>query len=90
MKDVLQKIAGECPTMLQSDQIDELITLVAAMDREALTWQFRSYPTRFPIDFTPQFLSTTSLDELRHIFVAVCLQNQRMPMPEQFSSPVAA
>ena len=33
----------------------------------------------FPLDFTEQFLSQTSLDRLRHIFVALCLQQQHVP-----------
>ncbi len=65
--------------MLQSHQIDELITLVSVLDRDALVNQFQTYQASFPIDFTPDFLSRTELDRLRHIFVALCLQNQRLP-----------
>jgi hypothetical protein len=65
--------------MLCSEQIEELITLVAAMDHRTLVERFRTYPARFPIDFTDDFLRRTPLDRLRHIFVAMCLQNQRMP-----------
>ena len=65
--------------MLQSHQIDELITLVSALDRDTLVGQFRAYRGTFPIDFTSDFLSHTEIDRLRHIFVALCLQNQRLP-----------
>ena len=65
--------------MLQSDQVEELIRLVWDLDRSALTRQFQEYPARFPIDFTEEFLAETPLDRLRHIFVAMCLQNQRLP-----------
>ncbi len=65
--------------MLMSDQVDELICLVAAMDRQALVRQLSQYRASFPIDFTPEFLETTPLDRLRHIFVALCLQCQQMP-----------
>lgn len=65
--------------MLTSDNIDELIILVWNLDRAALVRQFHEYPATFPIDFTPDFLEQTPLERLRHIFVALCLQHQRMP-----------
>lgn len=65
--------------MLGSEQLEELVSLINAMDRATLTEQFRAYPTRFPLDLTDEFLQTASIDRLRHIFLALCLQNQRMP-----------
>jgi hypothetical protein len=65
--------------MLQSHQIEELICLVAALDRPALVRQIRHYRAHFPVDFTQQFLDNTPLDRLRHIFLALCLQCQQMP-----------
>lgn len=65
--------------MLQPEQVEELICLVAALDRPALVRQFQQFRTRFPLDFTPDFLATTDLERLRHIFVAVCLQSQQVP-----------
>ena len=65
--------------MLGSAQIEDLMTLVASLDRAALVNQFQKYPGKFPVDFTDDFLARTSLDKLRHIFVAMCLQNQRLP-----------
>jgi esterase/lipase superfamily enzyme len=65
--------------MLASDQIEALISLVGSLDRQTLVEQFASYRGSFPLDFTPQFLAGLSLDRLRHIFLAVCLQNQRLP-----------
>ena len=65
--------------MLLPDQVEELICLVSSLDRAALTHQFRAFRGSFPIDFTPDFLATTDLDRLRHIFVALCLQCQQMP-----------
>ena len=65
--------------MLHNDQVEELITLVFSLDREALVEQFVQYPARFPIDFTPQFLQQTPLERLQHIFIALCLQTQQMP-----------
>lgn len=71
--------------MLQAEQIEELMSLVAAMDRPTLVRLIAEHQGSFPLDFTPQFLSTIDLERLRHIFVAVCLQCQRMP-----SSPAPA
>ena len=65
--------------MLQSHQIDDLITLVSALDRDALLEQFHTYRANFPVDFTDDFLNDLPLDRMRHIFVAICLQTQRMP-----------
>ncbi len=65
--------------MLASDQVEALIGLVGSLDRASLLGQFASYRGNFPLDFTPDFLASASLDRLRHIFLAVCLQNQRLP-----------
>ena len=65
--------------MLQTHQIEELICLVSALDRESLVRQFLSYRATFPVDFTEDFLNALDLDRLRHIFMALCLQSQRLP-----------
>ena len=65
--------------MLMPCQIEELIMLVGSLDRATLIQQFDQYQAAFPLDFTPEFLHSTPLERLRHIFVAVCLQSQRMP-----------
>ncbi len=65
--------------MLQSHQIDDLLTLVSGLDRHALLNHFHTYRANFPLDFTDGFLETQPLERLRHIFVAVCLQTQRLP-----------
>jgi hypothetical protein len=66
--------------MLRSQEVEQLISAVSAMDRHALIDQFHTYRASFPLDFTPQFLTSASLDQLRHIFVAVCLQSQHLPV----------
>ena len=65
--------------MLQSPQIEELICLASALDRPALTRQFQSFRGNFPVDLTAEFLEKLSVDRLRHIFVALCLQNHHVP-----------
>jgi hypothetical protein len=68
--------------MLASEQVDELICQVATWDRQKLTREFFAFESRFPLDFTPEFLSALSVDRLRHLFLAVCLQNQKMQRAE--------
>ena len=68
--------------MLEADQIDELICTVAVFDRDMLMHAFREYPSPFPLDFTTEFLETTPLDRLRHIFLALCLQCKHLPQME--------
>ena len=65
--------------MLQAEQIEELICLVSALDRENLIRQFSNYRGAFPLDFTAEFLERAPLERLRHIFVAICLQSQMLP-----------
>src|SRR2546421_177501 len=50
--------------MLMPHQIEELIVLVGAMDRPALVRQFGEFRAGFPLDFTPEFLRSASLDRL--------------------------
>ena len=65
--------------MLQSHQIEELMTLVSSLDRAALVNHFRTYRASFPVDFTADYLDRMPVEKLRHIFVAMCMQSQRMP-----------
>ncbi len=65
--------------MLQEPQIEDLICLVSTLDRTALTRQFLNFHGSFPVDFTPDFLEKLSVERLRHIFMALCLQNQHLP-----------
>ncbi|HEY7116960.1 MAG TPA: hypothetical protein VH475_10260 [Tepidisphaeraceae bacterium] len=65
--------------MLESGQVEELICLVSSLDKPALTRQFLSFQGSFPVDFTPEFLDQLTVERMRHIFVALCLQAQRLP-----------
>ena len=65
--------------MLEAHQVEELICMVSAMDRQDLARQFRASRATFPVDFTDEFLENTPLERLRHIFVALCLQCQHVP-----------
>jgi hypothetical protein len=65
--------------MLANEQVEELICLLATWQRRALTDGLLDFNGKFPVDFTPEFLSNLSVDRMRHIYLALCLQNQRMP-----------
>lgn len=65
--------------MLHAEQVEELIRLVSALDRDLLITNIQSFRADFPVDFTPEFLKGLSVDRLRHIFLALCLQTQRLP-----------
>jgi hypothetical protein len=65
--------------MLESHQVEELISVVASLDKPTLTKQFLAFRGNFPVDFTPEFLETLSVERLRHIYVALCLQAQHLP-----------
>ncbi len=65
--------------MLHANQVEELILVVSSLDRAGLVRQFRQYPASFPVDLTSDFLEVQPLDRLRHLFVALCLQSQKMP-----------
>ena len=65
--------------MLASDQIEELICVLSTWDRETLVSQFSAFRSSFPVDFTPEFLGQLSVERLRHVFLAMCLQNQHLP-----------
>jgi hypothetical protein len=64
---------------LHSDKVEELMSLVNALSREALLEQFRIYRPTFPVDFTREFLDSQTIEQLRHLFLAMCLQSRRMP-----------
>ncbi len=76
--------------MLGSEQIEELICVIAAFDRETLVKHINSYKACFPLDFTPEFLASHPLERLRHIFLAVCLHTKRMPELASITTPEAA
>jgi hypothetical protein len=65
--------------MLESHQVEELICVVASLDKAMLTEQFLNFQGTFPVDFTPEFLQALPLERMRHIFVALCLQAQKLP-----------
>jgi hypothetical protein len=65
--------------VLSPSQIESLVADIGSMDRAVLRHHFRRYPARFPIDLSEDFLNSASVERLRHIFLAICLQTGRMP-----------
>ncbi len=65
--------------MLAHNDINELLCLLAGWDRATLVSHLASYPSSFPVDFSHEFLAEQSVDRLRHVLFALCIQNSRMP-----------
>jgi hypothetical protein len=65
--------------MLHAQQVEELVNLVTAMSRQTLIDQFRTYRASFPVDFTREYLEAQDIEQLKHLFLALCLQTQCMP-----------
>lgn len=65
--------------MLHAAEVESLCTLIAALDRPAVTWQLRHFKARFPLDFSSDFLASEPLDRLRHILFGLCLHTQKLP-----------
>ncbi len=65
--------------MLNAHQVEELICIVSSMDRPGLTHHLLQFRGSFPVDFTVEFLDNLSLERIRHIYVALCMQNHHLP-----------
>ena len=65
--------------MLDALQVEELVSIIGAMDRQSLLMQFQTFRASFPVDFTREYLEKQTTEQLRHLFLAMCLQSQRMP-----------
>jgi len=56
---------------------DDLIGLIAAMDRRRVLREILQFRGRFRLDFTPAFLAAQTLEQLRHILLSAKLQDRR-------------
>lgn len=65
--------------MLAPDDVEQLVAYTQHADRAMLIRHFRNCPAPFPVDFTDTFLTTLSIDRLRHLFLALCLQARYLP-----------
>lgn len=69
--------------MLHTEQLEELICIVSVLDRPTLIKQFQQFPATFPVDLTPDFLEELPIEQVRHIFLALCLQCRKLPRLEE-------
>ncbi len=58
---------------MQAQQVEKLVTDIASMDRGMLVKMLRGLDCDFQIDFTDDFLSTLSIERLRHVVLAASL-----------------
>ena len=65
--------------MFTPHQTQQVLEIIRRLDRPAIVEQLRTCPTRFPLVFTTEWLSAQPIDELRHVFAAVCLQCEIIP-----------
>ena len=68
--------------MLDPQQVEEVMCIISAMNREAVIDRLRSFRGGFPVDFTREFLADLPTDRLQHIYAALCLQSRAMPDEE--------
>ena len=60
----------------KSPSAEKLTTNLAGMSRSQLKRKLLSLKTRFPLDFTEQFLDSLSSDKLRHILLAALINSR--------------
>ena len=66
-------------------QGQDLADKLQTMDRVSLIRMLRGFHCEFDLDFTEDFLKTTSLARLRHIVLAAILQARRVGGPKRRS-----
>ena len=67
--------------MLTQAQLQQAVATIGTLDRREVISQMRAADLPFPVDFTPEWIDGRSIDELRHVFAAICLQCDVMPAP---------
>ncbi len=65
--------------MMHPDQIEELICLISSLDRPTLIHQLLEFQADFPVDFSGKFLDGQTVERLRHLLFALCVQSRQMP-----------
>lgn len=68
--------------MLDPQQVEEIMCIVSAMNREAVIERLKGFRGTFPVDFTNEFLADQPTDRLQHIYAALCLQARLLPDEE--------
>ena len=73
--------------MLHADEVEELVCLISCFDRATVTRQLLEFHAHFPVDFTADFLLQQTVDRLRHLLFALCMQCRQVP---DMTTPIAA
>lgn len=77
--------------MLSAKQREMLLSRVSRLSREQIVVELQRCPSRFPIDLTDEWIARQSIEDLRHVFAAVCLQCEHLPQrPGRIPSRPAA
>lgn len=63
--------------MVSKDGVENVLTVIAELDRFELTRRIKKFKGRFELDFTDSYLKKQSLDRLRHILMAAILTSKR-------------
>ena len=71
----LMNTIGKCKKT-RSSSAEQLAVKLAGMSKSQLKRQLLSLKTRFPLDFTEEFLDSLSSDKLRHILLATRLNSR--------------
>jgi hypothetical protein len=53
--------------------LEEASSTVCELDRSELKQKIKTFPGRFKMDFTDDYLDTASVDRLRHILLAAII-----------------
>jgi hypothetical protein len=65
--------AARCASM-RSRQVEVEPERIATMSRRSLIRAIGAVDCGFPLDFTPEYLTSLNLDKLRHLYLALCLR----------------
>jgi hypothetical protein len=65
--------------MLTPQKSDHVLRIIERLDRRQIIQQMRGCTARFPIDLTDEWLQTQPVEELRHVYAAICIQCDVMP-----------
>ncbi len=58
----------------------ETLRRIHSLDHQGLVHELLHFPGRLRLDFTESFLTRLSIDQLRHLLAAACLQSAQ-PAP---------
>lgn len=62
---------------MPQSSVEQLILRIQTMGREDVVTLLQDMPYDFPMDFSPDFLASCTVEKLRHILLAACLYAQR-------------